>query len=79
MWVGIVTLLNPIYCRSGRMHRRHALLTLMAKEVSGAFLTELLMDHHQTWHVGWYYHPTEPYLLPFRSDAQASRTIYFDG
>ena len=31
MWVGIATLLNPIYSRSGRMHRRHAPLTLMAK------------------------------------------------
>ena len=34
MWVGIATLLNPIYCRSGRMHRRHAPLTLMAKNAS---------------------------------------------
>ena len=37
------------------------------------------MDYHQTWNVGCYCHPTEPYLLPFRSDAQASRTIDFDG
>ena len=117
---------NPIYCRSGRMHRRHAPLTLMAKntrnggfrtfsdrvldgsspnlacglvlppywtlltgvpvgctrvthhwlwwlktqetQVSAPFLTEFLMDHNQTWHVGWY-HPTDPYLLPFRSNA----------
>ena len=73
LWVGIATLLNPIYYRSGRMHRGHAPLTLIAKrleaEVSAAFLTELLMDDHQTWHVGWYCHPTEPYLLPFRSNA----------
>ena len=60
MWVGIATLLNPIYYRSGRMHRGHAPLTLIAKkleaEVSAAFLTELLMDDHQTWHVGLYCH-----------------------
>ena len=119
MWVGIAPLQCTIECRSGRMHRRHAPLTLMAKntrnrgfrsisrividgwspnltcglvlppywtlftavpvgctgvthhwlwwlktletEVSAAFLTEFLMDDHQTWHVGWYCHPTEPY------------------
>ena len=58
MWVGIATLLNPINCCSGRMHMRHAPLTLMTKtletEVSAAFLTEFLMYHHQTWHVGGY-------------------------
>ena len=104
MWVGITTILTPINWRSGRMHRLHAPLTLMAKnarnrgfqtfsdrvlygssqnfvcglvlhpycaltEVSRPFLTELLMDHHQTLFVGWYYRPTEPFLLPFQSDA----------
>ena len=58
MWVGIVTLLNPINCRSGWMHRRHTPLTLIAKtletEVPAVFLTELLMDDHQTCYVGWY-------------------------
>ena len=31
MWVGITTILTPINWRSGRMHRLHAPLTLMAK------------------------------------------------
>ena len=132
MWVGIAPLLCTIKCRSGRMHRRHAPLTLMAKntrnagfqtfsdrvldgsspnlvcglvlppywtlftvvpvrctgvthhwlwwlktletQVSAPFLTQFSTDHHQTWFVGWYYRPTERYLLQFRSDAHASRT-----
>ena len=44
-------------------------LKTLETQVSRPFLTELLMDHNQTWHVGWYYHPTDPYLLPLRSNA----------
>ena len=68
----------PVGCTGVTHHWLWWLKTLVT-EVSRPFLTELLMDHHQTWHVGCYCHPTEPYELAFRSDAQASRTIDFDG
>ena len=50
----------PVGC-TGVTHHWLWWLKTLETEVSAAFLTELLMDDHQTWHVGWYYHPTEPY------------------
>ena len=63
MWVDIApywTLLTavPVECTRFTHHWLWWLKT-QETQVSAPCLTEFLMDHNQTWHVGWY-HPTTP-------------------